>query len=157
MDDDEVRARFDGGGRVELRPGNRLTTAGRERIEAIAHALGYRLVGVENLGFLYGVKLVYERDDGPLARRRNELAVARLRAGGPLLLGVEPPAPPLPPPPPPAVPPTGRPPRRGGGGLPSEPPPPPPAARPPGPRVPPPPAFPPPPPPPPAVLRKRGD
>ncbi|MDK0524358.1 hypothetical protein [Streptomyces sp. ML-6] len=100
MKDDEIRASFDGRGRVELRIGH-VTAARRRRIEEIAHALGYRLVMVENLGQL-GIRLVHERDDGPIARRRAELTIARLRADGPLLPAVEPPPPPPPGPPPPA-------------------------------------------------------
>ncbi|MFF2188192.1 hypothetical protein [Streptomyces sp. NPDC058155] len=39
------------------------------------------------------VLFAFERDDGPQARCRNELTVARLREGGPLLT-VGPPEPP---------------------------------------------------------------
>ena len=93
--DDEIRARFDGRGRVERMPGH-ATGPRRQRIEDMARALGYRLLSVENLGGL-GIRLVYEHDF-PLARRRNELSLARLRAGGPLLPAVEPPPPRLRPP-----------------------------------------------------------
>ncbi|MGW8682519.1 hypothetical protein ACWGNN_15920 [Streptomyces sp. NPDC055817] len=94
MKDDEVRARFDGRGRVELIPG--LSTAAKlGRIEDIAHALGYQRLAIENLGRA-GTRLVYERDDGPQARRRAELTIARLSEGGPLLPAIEPPPPPLP-------------------------------------------------------------
>ncbi|WP_405844839.1 hypothetical protein [Streptomyces sp. NBC_01518] len=94
MDDDEIRACYDGRGRVELLPG-RATAAHRRRAEEIARALGYRLLAVENLGRA-GVRLLYERDDGPRARRRAELTIARLRAGGPTASEVEqPPPPPL--------------------------------------------------------------
>ncbi|MFC8794879.1 hypothetical protein [Streptomyces cinereoruber] len=148
MDDDAVRASFDGRSRVELRP-HRVTAAGRQRIEEIAHALGYRLLAVEPNGF-HGVRLVFGRDEAPHTRRRRELTVARLRAGGPLLPASEPPSPPPPSPPPPA--PSSPPVRqRRPGGIPSGPPPPPPVAAPAGPRIPPPPAYPPPPPPPPPV------
>ncbi|MFB7708358.1 hypothetical protein [Streptomyces sp. NPDC056105] len=83
MKDDEVRARFDGRGRVELIPG--LSTAAKPaRIEEIAHALGYQRFSIENLGRA-GVRLVHARDDGPQARRRAEPTIARLREGGPLL------------------------------------------------------------------------
>lgn len=98
MKDDEIRSRFDGRGSVVLLPGH--ASAPRQRqIEEIARALGYRLLTTESLGPA-GVRLVYERDDGPLARRRTELTIARLRAGGPLLPAVEPPPPPPPGPPP---------------------------------------------------------
>ena len=138
--DDEVPACFDGRGRVELLPGL-ATAAEQRRIEEIAHALGYRLVAVEGLGRA-GVRLVYERDDGPLARRRSEMAVERLRAGGPLLWGTEPPPPPPPAAPPPA-PSQSRERRRGG--PPAEPPPPPSAVAPARPPIPPRPPYPPPP------------
>ncbi|MFG2751763.1 hypothetical protein [Streptomyces xanthophaeus] len=145
MKDEDIRSRFDGRGRVELLPG-RTTAAQQRRTEEIAHALGYRLLAVHNLGFA-GVRLDFERDDTPVARRRNELTIARLRAGGPVLPAVEPPAPPPPAPPPPATSPRGR---RQPSRPPAMPPPPPPAA-PARPRVPPPPPFPPLPPPPPPV------
>ncbi|MFJ8648503.1 hypothetical protein ACIRNI_20585 [Streptomyces sp. NPDC093546] len=144
MEDDEIRAHFDGRARVVLRPG-RFTDAMRHRADAMAHALGYRLLAVRTT-WPSGVQLDYERDDSPQAHRRRELAIARLRAGGPLLSGVEPPPPPPPGPPPPA--PTG-PPRRPVR-PPAEPPPPPSSVGPAGPRIPPPPPYPPPPPPPPA-------
>ncbi|WP_063768236.1 hypothetical protein, partial [Streptomyces xanthophaeus] len=83
MKDEEIRSRFDGRGRVELLPG-RTTAAQQHRTEEIAHALGYRLLAVHNLGFA-GMRLDFERDDTPVARRRNELTIARLRAGGPVL------------------------------------------------------------------------
>ncbi|MEU6985313.1 hypothetical protein ABZ946_18075 [Streptomyces sp. NPDC046324] len=92
--DDEIRARFDGRGCVELLPGG-VSAAKRRRMDEIAHALGYRLRAVEELG-LAGVRLVYDRDDGPQARRRSELTIARLREGGQLLPAVEPPPPPPP-------------------------------------------------------------
>uniref|UniRef100_A0AAU3H5B9 Uncharacterized protein n=1 Tax=Streptomyces sp. NBC_01401 TaxID=2903854 RepID=A0AAU3H5B9_9ACTN len=144
MEDDEIRARFDGRSRVVLLPGN-VTTLKRARIEEIGHALGYRLLTVENLGRA-GVRLVYERDESPLARRRNELSIARLRANGPLLPAVEPPVPPPPGPPPPA--PAQQPGARRPGRLPAGPPPPPTTVAPPGPRIPPRPYYPPLPPPP---------
>ncbi|MGW6856624.1 hypothetical protein [Streptomyces xanthophaeus] len=144
MKDEEIRSRFDGRGRVELLPG-RTTAAQQRRTEEIAHARGYRLLAVHDLGFV-GVRLDFERDDTPVARRRNELTIARLRAGGPVLPAVEPPAPP-PPAPPPATSPRGR---RRPSRPPAMPPPPPPAA-PARSRVPPPPPFPPLPPPPPPV------
>ncbi|WP_208604893.1 hypothetical protein, partial [Streptomyces mutomycini] len=98
MKDDEIRSRFDSRGRVELVPGHASPRRQRQ-IEDIGRALGYRLLTVEKLGRA-GVRLVFERDDGPLARRRTELAVARLRAGGPLLPAMDPPPPPPPGPPP---------------------------------------------------------
>ncbi|MFC9497529.1 hypothetical protein [Streptomyces sp. NPDC056982] len=133
MKDDEVRARFDGRGRVELIPG--LSTAAKlGRIEDIAHALGYQRLAIENLGRA-GTRLVYERDDGPQARRRAELTIARLSEGGPLLPAIEPP----PPPPPSALPPAPAqaPPQQRSGPLSAPPPPPalfpPRPSRPPGP------------------------
>jgi hypothetical protein len=132
--DDEVRARFDGRGRVELIPG--LSTAAKlGRIEEIAHALGYQRLSIENLGRA-GVRLVYGRDDGPQARRRAELTIARLREGGPLLPAIEPPPPPPPSAPPPA-PSQAAPPRQRSRPLSAPPPPPPlfppPPSQPPGP------------------------
>ncbi|MFE1268208.1 hypothetical protein [Streptomyces sp. NPDC058758] len=144
MDDDEMRRRFDGGSRVALTFTRRYTAATGQRAEAIGHALGYRLLAVENGGW-YSVRLVFARDEAPDARRRRELTVARLRADGPLLPPLETPPPPPPLPPPPAAPPA-RATRPRTGGLPPSPPPPPPA-RPPRPRIPPRPAVPPPPPP----------
>ena len=107
MDDDEIRARFDGRSRVELLPGL-VTAARRHRIDDIAHALGYRLLEVWSLGPA-GTGLRYQRDDAPHARRRAEQTIARLRAGGPVLSEIQP-APPPPSAPPPA--PTGQRPRR---------------------------------------------
>lgn len=146
MNDDEIRGSFDGRGRVDLLLG--LTTAAKQhRIEEIAHAFGYRLLATQNLGRA-GVRLLYERDDDPRARRRAELSVARLRAGGPLLSAVESPPPPPPGPPPPvSSQPRPRQPTR-----PPSPPPPPSTVAPPRPRFPPPPVVPPPPPPPPQWL-----
>ncbi|MET7540537.1 hypothetical protein ACWGDS_06295 [Streptomyces sp. NPDC055059] len=121
MKDDEVRARFDGRGRVELIP-ERATAARLGRIEEIAHALGYQRHAIENLGRA-GTRLVYGRDDGPQARRRAELTIARLREGGPLLPAIEPPPPPPPSVPPPA--PAQAPPRQRSRPLAAPPPPPP--------------------------------
>ncbi|BAU82040.1 fimbrial isopeptide formation D2 domain-containing protein [Streptomyces laurentii] len=159
VDEDKIRVRFDGRVRVEVRLG-RVTAAERSRVDEIARAFGYQLFSSQaltaaapGLGVVVlpaGWLLTYERDDGPLARRRNELTIARLRAGGSLLPVVEPPPPPLPPPPPTVVAP--QPPRREHFTYPSEPPPPPPSVPSPRPRIPsypPPPAYPPPPPPPP--------
>ncbi|MFF8288881.1 hypothetical protein ACF068_06545 [Streptomyces sp. NPDC016309] len=149
MRDDDIRARFDGRVRVELLPGD-ASAATRRRIEGIGHALGYRPLAVENV-WPAGVRLVYQRDDAPDARRRAALTIARLRAGGPLLPAAEAPPPPPPGPPPPApAPAPPRPRRPARPDLPPAVPPPPAAARPARPRVPPPPAYPPPPPPPPA-------
>ncbi|MFE3148337.1 hypothetical protein ACFXJ6_16990 [Streptomyces sp. NPDC059218] len=146
MKDDEIRASFDGRARVKLLP-DRATASNRHRIEEIAHALGYRLLATENL-VEFGIRLVYERDDAPIARRRAELTIARLRAGGPLLPVVEPPPPPPPGPPPPA-PSQDRPrqPGRPRWGAPPPPPPPVTGVAPARPRFPPPPPGPPPPPP----------
>ncbi|MFE6102644.1 hypothetical protein ACFVQ4_22075 [Streptomyces laurentii] len=153
MDEGKVRVRFDGRAQVEIRLG-RVTGDDRSRADEIAHAFGYRFHSSAPIGspFPSGVLVLYERDDGPLARRRNELTIARLRAGGSLLPVVEPPPPPLPPPPPTVLAPP--PPRRERFSYPSEPPPPPTSVPPPRPRVPsypPPPAYPPPPPPPPSA------
>lgn len=147
MEDDGIRAHFDGRARVEL-PYGRLTAAQVRRAEEIAYTLGYRPSGIHRLGPL-GNRHVFERDDAPDACRRRELTIAALRAGVSLPPGFEAPAPPPPGPPPPIPAParTGpRQPRR----LPAEPPPPPGTvgAR---PRTPPPPPYPPypaPPPPP---------
>lgn len=68
MNDDEIRARFDGRGRVELVPHDRVTAAKRRRIEDIAHARGYRSLDVRNAG-MGGIQFGYEGDDGPQARR----------------------------------------------------------------------------------------
>ncbi|MFC9605997.1 hypothetical protein ACFTTN_21335 [Streptomyces niveus] len=140
MKDDEIRARFDGRGRVELIPEGHVTAAKRRHLENIAHALGYRLLDNQNTGLGRGLFL-FERDDGPQARRRNELTVARLREGGPLL-PVGPPEPP--PPPPPGPPPAPSQPRPRRYGRPASGPPPP---APPRPRHPPMPPGPPPSPP----------
>jgi hypothetical protein len=67
MTDDEIRARFDGRSRVELLLGP-VSASKRERIERIAHALGYRLLSMQNQ-FPRGLWCVFERDDSPLARR----------------------------------------------------------------------------------------
>ncbi|WP_372352585.1 hypothetical protein [Streptomyces sp. KL116D] len=113
MTDSEFGTHFDGRGRVEILPGL-VTAAERQRIEETGHAFGYRLAAADSLG-RRGVRLLFERDDGPVARRRAELTVARLRAGGPLLPVVDAPPPPPPPPPPVAPPPPARPPRPGHG------------------------------------------
>ncbi|MER6348071.1 hypothetical protein ACWC10_04340 [Streptomyces sp. NPDC001595] len=134
--DDEIRARFDGRGRVELLPGH-ADAARRRRVDEIADALGYRPLAVHNLG-LAGVRLDYARDDDPLARRRAEQSIARLRAGVPLL--PVPASPPPPPPPPPPVAPEPRPRRPRPS---STQPPPPPSATPVRRRVPPRPPYPP--------------
>ncbi|MER5294079.1 hypothetical protein ABT382_18650 [Streptomyces pharetrae] len=138
MDDDEIRSRFDGRGEVGLLLGG-VTAARRRRIDDIGHALGYRLLDAQNLG--YGrVRLRYRRDDAPHARRRAEQTIARLRAGGPVLSEIEP----APPPPPSAPPPAGhRPPGPRRRPPSHEPPPPPPVAAPPRPRLPPLPPYPP--------------
>lgn len=47
MTDDEIRARFDGRSRVELMLGP-VSASKRERIEQIAHALGYRLLSMQS-------------------------------------------------------------------------------------------------------------
>ncbi|MGW4996399.1 hypothetical protein ACWEP8_01940 [Streptomyces hydrogenans] len=151
MDDDEVRRRFDGAVRVELMFRRGYTTARRQRVEAIGHALGYRPLLSENTGWR-GLRLVFARDEAPDARRRRELTIARLRTGGPVLPPLEtlPPPPPLPPPPAaPQTRTTG--PRTSGPPTAPPPPPPPPPALPPNrPRIPPKPSVPPPPPPPPS-------
>lgn len=142
MEDDEIRARFDGRGHVEIRG----PVAVKARAEEIAHALGYRLIATEEsrgAGLAFGyrgplsVRLVFRRDDDPRARRRAARGIERLRAGGPVLADDEPPPPPPPAPAPPLVPrPPAPRPRR-----PTEPQPPPPV--PPGPRIPPRPTHPP--------------
>lgn len=156
MEDDEIRSRFDGRGHVEIRG----PVSVKARAEQIAHALGYRMIAVEEsrgAGLAFGyrtplsVRLLFRRDDDPRARRRAERTVERLRAGGPVLAYDEPPPPPPPPqaPAPPLTPrSTASRPRRS-----LEPQPPPPApSGPPGPLVPSRPPYPPPPPPPPAAV-----
>ncbi|GHI07090.1 hypothetical protein AQI88_21830 [Streptomyces cellostaticus] len=151
MDADEIRSRFDGRGQVELRLG----TGKRALAEEIAHALGYELVSVEHKGGrnveIFSVEyrtarslgLIFRRDDDPRARRRAELTIERLRAGGPVLADGQS-APPPPPPPAPAPPLTPRPPQpRPRRSLEPQPPPP---VGPPRPRIPPRPHYPPPPP-----------
>ncbi|KOV62692.1 hypothetical protein [Streptomyces sp. MMG1121] len=155
MDADAIRSRFDGRGQVALR----LDAGSRALAGQIAHALGYEPTSVEHHGGAtveaFGVRsrrgvryvLHFRRDDDPRARRRAELTVERLRAGGPLLPdgALEPPAPPPPAPAPPLVP---RPPRPRPRRSPEPQPPPPAPTGPPGPRIPPRPAYPPAPPPP---------
>lgn len=144
MKDEEIVAHFDGRGRVELLTGH-LNASRKRRIEEITYELGYRLLSTENLDHAR-VRLRFERDDAPHARRRAEQTIERLRTGGPALPAVEPPPPPPPRPAPPLTPRQPRPrPRRS---LEPQPPPPPP---PPGSRIPPRPPYPPPPPPPPSV------
>ncbi|MFG2116216.1 hypothetical protein ACGFRB_26850 [Streptomyces sp. NPDC048718] len=143
MDENEVRTRFDGRPQVELRL-NPIRAADRSRVDGIAHAFGYRFLSARPL-YIGGLLLSYERDDGPLARRRNELAIAHLRGGGPAPASD---APPPPPPPPPAVAPP-PPPRRPPSPYLPGPPPPPSVVAPPRPRIPTPPDYPPLPPPPP--------
>jgi hypothetical protein len=46
--DDEIRARFDGRSRVELLLGP-VSASQRDRVEQIAHALGYRLLSMHPL------------------------------------------------------------------------------------------------------------
>ncbi|MFF5025865.1 hypothetical protein ACFY2J_16830 [Streptomyces collinus] len=123
----------------------------------IAYVLGYELISAEQSrgpGLVLGlpqpaatVRLVFRRDDDPRARRRAELTIARLRAGGPVLTDDElDPPPPPPSDPPPFVPRPPRPrPRRS-----LEPRPPPPVGA-PRPRIPPRPAYPPAPAPPPPL------
>ncbi|WP_078867949.1 hypothetical protein [Streptomyces sp. NRRL F-5727] len=147
MEDDEVRARFDDRSHVELMlHRRRLSDSKRQRIEDIAHALGYRLTGSTS-GYNTTV-LTFQRVEAPDARRRRELTIERLRAGGPVLPPLAEAPPPPPPPPPPANHPSQTP-RPRAGGLPSPPPPPPAAPPRRGPRIPPMPSVPPPPPPPP--------
>ncbi|WP_030377457.1 MULTISPECIES: hypothetical protein [unclassified Streptomyces] len=140
MKDDELRARFDGRGVVEVR----LDVSAGGRAEEVGHALGYTLIRRGKITRRL-LELVFRRDDDPLARRRAEETVERLRAGGPVLPeGKQPTFPPPPPSPPPPLTlrePTPRP-RRS-----LEPQPPPPApSGPSGPRIPSRPPYPPPPP-----------
>jgi hypothetical protein len=102
MNDEEVVRQFDGRGRVQLRLGQ-LDPERNRRVVKIAHALGYRQITSGNLN-RWDVSRLYERDDAPDARRRAEQTIARLRAGGPVLLATEPPPPPPPPPAPPLTP-----------------------------------------------------
>ncbi|MFF3504156.1 hypothetical protein [Streptomyces sp. NPDC003247] len=141
MRDEEIVRRFDGRGRVELQIGRYDDASQMRRIEQIGHQLGYRLLSTVDRG-RFGWHLVYQRDDAPLARRRAERTIQRLRAGGPMTPQFVEAPPPPPPPPPPAGPP---PPPRPRFQVPDGPPPPPPAVGGTGPRVPPRPPFPPPP------------
>lgn len=156
MDADAMRPRFDGRGQVELQVGG----GQRAPAEAIARALGHELVSVGQRGrpidlgaidlrTARGYRLVFRRDDDPRARRRAELTIARLRAGGPVLPDDElDPPPPPPSDPPPFVPRPPQPrPRRS-----LEPRPPPPVGA-PRPRTPPRPAYPPAPGPPPPLTQ----
>ncbi|MGW3512181.1 hypothetical protein [Streptomyces sp. NPDC000994] len=102
MKAEEIVALFDGRGRIELTLGA-LENAFTRNVVAIAHALGYRLLSTEVIGRTL-IRYRFERDDTPLARRRAELTIARLRAGGPVLPAWEPPPPPPPSPPPPLPP-----------------------------------------------------
>jgi hypothetical protein len=107
---EEIVALFDGRGRIELTP-NFLQDAMSRNIEGIGHALGYRLLSTEVTDSRTRIRYRFERDDTPRARRRAELTIARLRAGGPVLPAWEPPPPPPPsPPPPPPLPPESWPP-----------------------------------------------
>ncbi|WP_258573807.1 hypothetical protein [Streptomyces sp. KM273126] len=107
MKDEEVVARFDGRGRVELLLG-RLENVFQRNVEEIAHAFGYRLLSTEIVGRAR-IRYLYERDDASPARRRAELTIARLHTGGPVLPALE--SPPSPPPsPPPPLPPATQPP-----------------------------------------------
>ncbi|AGS70071.1 hypothetical protein [Streptomyces collinus] len=155
MDADTIRSRFDGRGHVELQVG----AGQRAPAEAIGHALGYELVSVEQRGgspidlgaidlrTARGYRLVFRRDDDPRARRRAELTIARLRAGGPVLTDDElDPPPPPPSDPPPFVPRPPRPRPAAVAGAPAAPP-----VGAPRPRVPPRPAYPPAPAPPPPL------
>ncbi|OIJ92664.1 hypothetical protein [Streptomyces colonosanans] len=102
MKSEEIVALFDGRGRIELLLGT-LENLFTRNVEGIAHALGYRLLSTEVIGRTR-IRYCFERDDAPLARRRAELTIARLRAGGPVLPACEPPPPPPPSPPPPLPP-----------------------------------------------------
>ncbi|MFJ6561795.1 hypothetical protein ACIQMV_18380 [Streptomyces sp. NPDC091412] len=98
MKSEEIVALFDGRGRIELTL-NFLKDAISRNVEEIAHALGYRLLSTEVTDSRTRIRYRFERDDAPLARRRAELTIARLRAGGPVLPAWEPPPPPPPSPP----------------------------------------------------------
>jgi hypothetical protein len=140
MNDDELRARFDGRGVVTVR----LDVSAEGRAEEVGRALGYTVIQRGRIRRRL-LELVFRRVDDPLTRRRAEQTVERLRAGGPVLPeGKQPSFPP--PPPSPAPPLTLRqPPPRPRRSLEPQPPPPAPSA-PPGPRIPPRPPYPPPPP-----------
>ncbi|MEV6202686.1 hypothetical protein AB0M64_22305 [Streptomyces sp. NPDC051771] len=126
VDEDEMRLRFDDSSVVELTfPKDQLPPGRRQRIQDIAHALGYGLAETREEG-PFDLRLVFRRVESPAARSRREATIARLRAGGTVLPPPAAPVPPPPFPPPPAAPPRGR-------------------------GIPPMPAFPPPPPPPPPV------
>ncbi|WP_282702638.1 hypothetical protein [Streptomyces sp. CC219B] len=83
MRDPEILAHIDGRGRAEFVLGG---FEGRHtaRITAIGHELGYVLKSTEIRGRSVA-RLVYVRDDSPLARRRAGQTLDRLRTGGALL------------------------------------------------------------------------
>ncbi|MCQ9135058.1 hypothetical protein KMS84_30375, partial [Streptomyces sp. IBSBF 2807] len=95
MTDEEIIRHFDGRGRVRLQFPHATSAERCRRMMAIAHALGYKALSTDALGRGEFPRL-YERDDAPDARRRAEQTIARLRAGGPVLPGIEPPPPPPP-------------------------------------------------------------
>ncbi|MEU2914772.1 hypothetical protein ACFYM3_37920 [Streptomyces massasporeus] len=78
MKDDEMRAHFDGRGRVELLPGH--AAASKQRcLGDIAQALSYRLLATQSLGRV-GIRLVSESDDAPHTRRQQSRASTAARA-----------------------------------------------------------------------------
>ncbi|MFI2432456.1 hypothetical protein [Streptomyces sp. NPDC018693] len=106
MNEYELARHLDGRARVEVDVHRRfgVVRSGKvsDRFRPVAHALGYRLLRCVAVGKGGPDRYIFERDDEPQARRRAELSIARLRAGGPLLPAMEPPPPPPPGPPPPA-------------------------------------------------------
>lgn len=97
VNDEEIIRHFGGRGRVHLQFPHTTSAERCRRMMAITHVFGYKPLSTDTLG-RGEFPRPYERDDAPDARRRAEQAIARLRAGGPVLLAIEPPPPPPPPP-----------------------------------------------------------
>jgi hypothetical protein len=83
MKDAEILATFDGRGRAEFLLGG---FGGRhsDKITAIGYELGYDLQATE-MPSKSTIRLIFVRNDSPLARQRAQQTQDRLRAGGPLL------------------------------------------------------------------------
>jgi len=89
MRDEEILARFDGRGGTEFLLGG-FEALNSHMITAIASKCGYDLRATELPG-KSAMRLIYVRNDAPLARRRAQQTQERLRAGGPLCLCGKPP------------------------------------------------------------------
>ncbi|WP_328768968.1 hypothetical protein [Streptomyces sp. NBC_00286] len=83
MKDAEILAQFDGRGRAEFLLGG-FEAMSSDKITAFAFEFGYDLYATETPS-KSTMRLIYERNDSPTARRRAQQTVDRLRAGGPLL------------------------------------------------------------------------